>query len=500
MSDEHNNINLAGTVYEPRAVSTEIELAPGEFFDSRYRILKKLGAGGMGVAYLANDELTREDIVLKVIHPSLVDEKAKQRMITEGVNTRKIKNRNIVSVHDVKQHNDQIYLTMEYVQGQPLRHWMATNMANRVNAPLEQITLIVHEILAGLAAAHDAGVIHRDLKPENIVLTGTPGSPDFSLRILDFGIATGLKTEVFTSSAAALGTPLYMAPEQKTMPNAVGPSADIYSVGRMLYEMLMDVLPDGMWNPPSESRADVPPALDAVIQKSLQPPKGRYQSAAEFAAAIAESLIDTKVNEHTSHVWLSEEGKELAESLKKLNSSLYSRITGGVNKLNTIIDQSESSTAQGRVADQERSGESRKAHGLSVGGGANTLPPVKKSKKWWYVGGAVLLIAALVSEFVPMDEPGLSSGSGSAWRLDSGGIFSMSSVNGIINGNGMLPPIGAVSITGSPESGQLQVYANGQYVADISGSLSQVAAGIDFLGDVHSQGQWLGSVTFHIDH
>lgn len=500
MSDEQN-INLAGTVYEPRAASAEIELAPGELFDDRYRVLKQLGAGGMGVAYLAQDELTEEEIVLKVIHPSLVDENAKKRMIAEGVNTRKIKNPNVVSVHDVKQHDDQIYLTMEYVKGQPLRHWMATNMANRVNAPLEHITLIVHEILAGLAAAHNAGVIHRDLKPENIVLSGTPGNSDFSLRILDFGIATGLKSAVFTSSAAMVGTPLYMAPEQKTMPDAVGPSADIYSVGRMLYEMLMDVLPDGMWNPPSVSRADVPPALDAVIQKSLQPPKGRYQSAAEFAAAIAESLIDSQVTEPMSHVWQSVEGQELAESLKKLNSSLYSRITGGVNKLNTIIDQSDSSQGQAQDTDHERLGADGKTHGPSDEVGENTKAPDKKSKTKWYIAGALILVAALISEFLPLDEAGVTpTGSGAAWRLDGGGVFNMSYANNTLSGSGVLPPIGAVSISGNPESGQLQVHANGQYVADISGSLSPGQTGVDFSGEVWSQGQWLGNVKFHIDH
>ncbi|MBX2826234.1 MAG: serine/threonine protein kinase, partial [Gammaproteobacteria bacterium] len=196
MTDK-DSINIQGTVYEPRAPKATPTLAPGDIFHSRYEVIRELGQGGMGVAYLANDTLSKEEVVLKVIHPTLVDDKARERMISEGVMTRKIRNPKIVSVYDVNEADGQIFLAMEYVQGEPLRNWMQSNMVQNINAPLGQVVRIIQEILAGLTAAHETGVIHRDLKPENIMISGDPGGTDFTLRILDFGIATGIKTEVF---------------------------------------------------------------------------------------------------------------------------------------------------------------------------------------------------------------------------------------------------------------------------------------------------------------
>jgi len=251
------NPNMMATVWDQGPAQPAQTFSAGDSFAGRYEIVKELGAGGMGMVYLANDTVTREEVALKLIHPSLLDSAARERMIAEGVNTRRIRNPHVVAVYDVGEHEGQVFLSMEHVAGRPLRAWIAGNMASGVDAPLSDVLLITQEILSGLAAAHNEGVVHRDLKPENIMISGTPSDPDFKLKILDFGIARGLKTEVFTGSSPVIGTPLYMAPEQKTTPDQAGPPADIYSVGRMLYEMLMDVLPDGAWNPPSESRADV---------------------------------------------------------------------------------------------------------------------------------------------------------------------------------------------------------------------------------------------------
>ncbi len=264
-------------------------LGAGERFAGRYVIDKELGGGGMGVVYLARDELTGEDVAIKLIHPNLVDTTARQRMIEEGVLARKVSHPNVVRVHDVGDHDGQIYLVMEVVAGRSLRAVMAERMMAGTDAPLDEVVATIRAILAGLAAAHAQNLVHRDVKPENVMLSGTPGAPDFRLKVLDFGIARGLKTGAMTGSRP-VGTPLYMAPEQKTAPGAVGPSADIYSVGRIFYEMLMDVPPEGTWSPPSEQRPDTPRALDEVLRKTQAAPRQRYQSVAEFSAALDVAL------------------------------------------------------------------------------------------------------------------------------------------------------------------------------------------------------------------
>ena len=269
-------------------------LEPGERFAERYEIRDRLGGGGMGVVYLASDSLTGEDVAIKLIHPNLVDTDARQRMIEEGVLARKVSHPNVVRVHDVGDFDGQIYLVMEVVKGRSLRTVMAERMVAGTDAPLSEVVATVRAILAGLAAAHAQNLVHRDVKPENVMLSGTPGMPDFRLKVLDFGIARGLKTGAMTGSRA-VGTPLYMAPEQKTSPGAVGPSADIYSVGRIFYEMLLDVPPEGTWSPPSEQRSDVPRSLDDVLRKTQAAPRQRYQSVAEFTAALDEALAGPAV-------------------------------------------------------------------------------------------------------------------------------------------------------------------------------------------------------------
>jgi len=496
MSDGISGIE---TVYKSGSNNSNVatDLKPDEIFDNRYVVIKKLGAGGMGAAYLAKDNLTNEEIVLKLINSSILDDQTKQRMIDEGVNTRKIKHPNIVSVHDVKEVDGQVYLTMEYVKGQPLRHWMSASMASGINSPMPYVVMLIMEILAGLQAAHIAGIIHRDLKPENIILETPPEEGNVKLKIIDFGIATAQQPAATTTSTGAIGAPLYMAPEQMTMPDAVRASADVYSVGRMFYEMLMDVLPDGMWSPPSATRQDVPVGLDGVIQKALQPPKGRYQSAAEFAEAISAAVDGGR---------------------------------GPIPTPNPNVNPN------------------------NVNPNPNPTPPPTPPavtgpkwnfKPWLYVGAAVVVVALVYDEFGSGTGPTQDTGGKTqvgldldlqreleqerqralqeqrdlevqlererqlvtpvatqSWRTNDGNYFTMQLNNGSVSGTGFLSGLGQVSLRGNPND-YLQVYdSSNQYIADFVGGLipSSSGAGMDFSGTVMSSGQNMGSVFFHIDH
>jgi serine/threonine protein kinase len=279
-----------------RAASTQT-LTPGKLFADRYLVDRKIGEGGMGVVYVAKDNNTNEEIVLKLIHPGLVaGEEAMKRLVAEGVTARQIRHPGIVAVYDVGQTDGQPYLTMEYVKGGTLRSWMVNAISSVHEIGVKTAVGIVRSILAGLAEAHRMGIVHRDLSPENILLCGDPALGDFRLKILDFGIAKAVhgSTPGKSGGSGSVGKPLYMAPEQITAPDTVGPSADLYSVTVMLYELLMEAVPQGRWETPSESRADVPKALDKVIERGLMArARSRFQSAQEYGDALDAALAVT---------------------------------------------------------------------------------------------------------------------------------------------------------------------------------------------------------------
>ena len=282
-----------------------LELAPGAVFADRYTIEEVIGRGGMGVVYKAQDALTEETVALKLIRPGRLEGKAAtRRLISEGTTARDIRHPNVIAVYDVGEVGGQPYLSMEYLQGQSLRAWHRHKIQHREDVPLKITSRIIIAILEGLKAAHVQGVIHRDLKPENIFLLGEPSEDNVSLKILDFGIARALSRALDSGTGTGLGTPRYMAPEQVTAPDTVGPSADLYSLSIMFYELLVDVLPQGHWQPPSNGRPDVPTGIDELIENGLSNrPANRPQSSGSYLSSLRAALNDGgKVNPPT---WLS---------------------------------------------------------------------------------------------------------------------------------------------------------------------------------------------------
>ncbi|MFN4184567.1 MAG: serine/threonine-protein kinase [Hyphomonas sp.] len=268
------------------------ELAPGTEVAGRYVIEYLVGKGGMGVVYRALDKLADKAVALKLIRADrLTGQGAVKRLVSEGITTRDIRHPNIVAVYDVGEAEGQPFVSMEFIKGQSLRDWHREKIRQRQDVPLRVAARIIAEVLDGLAAAHAAGVIHRDLSPENIMLTEEPTETSSPLKILDFGIARVTTGAVESGTGTGLGKPRYMAPEQVTAADTAGPAADLYSLSVIFYELLVDVLPQGHWQPPSGGRSDVPKAIDQLIERGLSNrPANRPQTAKDYRKLLVDAV------------------------------------------------------------------------------------------------------------------------------------------------------------------------------------------------------------------
>lgn len=277
--------------------TVDAELGPGltdgQQFAGRYRVQGTIGEGGMGVVYQVFDQLTEQTIALKLMRPELLrSDQAMQRFLHEGAVSRDLRHPNIVNVYDVATSGGRTYLTMERLDGRTLRDYLAGFVDRDTPVPLAVATAIIDQVLDGLQAAHQAGVVHRDLKPENLMLLGDPAGADLRVKVLDFGIARAVQSGAgLTSATTRIGTPLYLAPEQVTATDNIGPAADLYSLSAVFYELLTGVPPVGRWRRPSEVRADLPAAVDRVIEKGLEPiPRQRYANAAAMREDLQQAL------------------------------------------------------------------------------------------------------------------------------------------------------------------------------------------------------------------
>jgi serine/threonine protein kinase len=292
-----------GDTRQPSSVEVK-KMEPGEIFAKRYEIRALIGMGGMGVVYRAFDKVTEREVALKLIRADrLAGTDAVKRLIREGVTSRDIRHPNVVAVYDVDQVDGQPYMSMEFISGKSLRAW---NVANLQGPEVSMATAanIIREILAGLDAAHKAGVVHRDLKPENVMLLNDPSDQGVQLKILDFGIARAPNTGAGTASSA--GTIGYMAPEQITAPDAAQPSADLFSLSVMFYELLVGVVPQSYWQPPSGGRTGA--------AGDRRPDPERPQRQAAFASAIRRRIRAASrsgaedAQQACSHGWLDLDG------------------------------------------------------------------------------------------------------------------------------------------------------------------------------------------------
>ena len=277
------------------AMRVALTLEIGSIFGGRYRILSELGSGGMGIVYKAHDLELGDLVALKMLKPGmLADAEQLDRLKSEIRLARRITHPNVLRTFDFGEVDGRAYISMEYVRGLTLRYLLNETRRMPYSAGLR----IARQLCAGLAAAHEVGILHRDIKPENLILEQTGNA-----KLMDFGIARPMRrnTPDYTQPGTFVGTPHYSAPEQLAG-EEVDQRADIYASGVLMCEMFCGKLPytgantleiyvAQMQQPPtmpSEHWPEIPHALEAIILRCLQKlPAGRFQSAQELAHALA---------------------------------------------------------------------------------------------------------------------------------------------------------------------------------------------------------------------
>ena len=265
----------------------------GRVIDSRYRVIRKIGEGGMGTVYAGEHVEIGKDVAIKILHPAYsTQQDLVERFRREARAASRIGHPHIIDVTDFGETEDGCaYFVMEHLDGIDL----ADVLSHERRLAPERACKIATQICRALAAAHAAGVIHRDLKPENIFLVARDGQADF-VKVLDFGIARSMgRARRLTNPGVAMGTPEYMAPEQAEG-GAVDQRSDIYSVGALIYEMVSGSPPqmsrDKELIPPRGIKADVPEELDRIVVRALEKdPALRYQSMAQFEYDLVKSLF-----------------------------------------------------------------------------------------------------------------------------------------------------------------------------------------------------------------
>jgi serine/threonine protein kinase len=291
---------------------SEGSLLPAEF--GRYKVIGRIGAGGMGAVYRARDEQVGREVAIKVLRNVPGATLAMQSFLREASFLGKLNHPGFAALYDVGEERGTAYMVVEYVAGRSLAHLLR-------DAPLppRSAAELTVTLARAMHHAHETGIVHRDLKPSNIIIT-----PNGAPKILDLGLAFLLgnldQTDATTWDGTIVGTPMYMSPEQaRGDMNLVGPATDVYSLGAVLYEMLARRTPfegrsrvlevikqvtEAKPEPPSRWRRGVPRALDAICLKCLEKnPAKRYTTAAALADDLERYLAGKLVLASPSRIW-----------------------------------------------------------------------------------------------------------------------------------------------------------------------------------------------------
>jgi serine/threonine-protein kinase len=278
----------------------------GEVFDGRYRLERRIGAGGMADVYLAQDESLHRRVAIKILADRYTrDPGFVERFRREATAAAGLSHPNIVSIYDRGEAEGTYYIAMEYIEGPTLKE----EITERAPLPEAEAVGYAVQALQALEFAHRRGVIHRDIKPHNMMLT-----PDGLLKVTDFGIARATNEVEMTEVGSIVGTAQYLSPEQ-ARGHSVGPQSDIYSMGVVLYEMLTGEVPftgssaveiamkqvNEAPQPPSSKNRLISHGLEQVVMRALaKDPALRFHSAREMADELERTRRGLAVSQDTA--------------------------------------------------------------------------------------------------------------------------------------------------------------------------------------------------------
>jgi serine/threonine protein kinase len=323
-----------------------VKLAPGVLVDDKYRIARVLGRGGMGSDFAIEHVIVGRMMAMKVLN-TWTDERDIERFKLEARAATKIGSPHIVDVLDLGQLPDGTpYMVMEYLQGETL----GQRLRQRGKLTPTETAPIAMQILEGLGAAHKAGIVHRDLKPDNVFLARIGNAEADQVKLLDFGVALSRtatnRTSRLTRTGVAVGTPSYMSPEQASAERDLDATTDVYAVGVILYQALSGRLPFdaknmqglvaqivmGKVTPLSRLAPNADRAWVTLITKAMsRRPQNRFQSAAEFQAAVS-AWIEDQGARHAL-----ESSTAVGSAVSRTEQSSYEAL-GIASTVNAIVD------------------------------------------------------------------------------------------------------------------------------------------------------------------
>ncbi len=303
------------------------EVNEGSVVDGRYRVLRRLGAGGMADVWLAEDQHLQRQVALKVLHRHFAqDREFVARFQREAEAAAGLQHPNIVSVYDRGDLDGTYYIAMQYVEGPTLKQLIENGLTP------EQAVALIRQVLEAARFAHRHGIVHRDLKPQNVIVDA-----EGKALVTDFGIARAGVSEI-TQTGSVMGTPHYLSPEQ-AQGYEVSSVSDLYSIGVLLYEALTGRVPfegesavavamkqvSQVPQRPSSINPRVSPALDAAVMRALEKEPGqRFQSADAFIAALDQAMREPGTASGTQSfaplppvVAVPEEGEDEKDERKK---------------------------------------------------------------------------------------------------------------------------------------------------------------------------------------
>jgi serine/threonine-protein kinase len=285
---------VSGVTAQPQAPLDISKLEPGDVIDGRYKFIEKIGKGAFGTVLLMEDAVVDEQLILKFLNPNVSsDEEMMKRFVHELRYSRKITHRNVIRIYDFLHLQGAYAISMEYFPS----HTLSAEIPDNKPMELEKVLRFSRDMATGMTIAHQAGVIHRDLKPANVLV-----NDEGLLKIVDFGVAAAASSgdTQLTKTGYVIGSPKYMAPEQ-ILGKKVDETADVYSVGVIMYEMATGVPPysrgdhmsvmyqhvQGKAKQCQDINPDIPDELAAIIGKAMSVDKTkRYQSMEELTDAL----------------------------------------------------------------------------------------------------------------------------------------------------------------------------------------------------------------------